>query len=102
MKIYRMSIVYGKPSETWFSEGAIFGYTRSDTFRSRSVKLDAKTAATWGNKNGITHEMVFGLMQHEFPAWTWIYDIANRKLQGYGDLPEDIKQAAMEEVNKRL
>lgn len=103
LKIYKLSqYKFSKPSKDWFGEGAIFGYTRIDNFKSMSVRLKPETAATWNQKNGITHEEVFGLMQLEIPAWTWIYDIGRHKLDGWGDIPQKIKETAMEEVMKKL
>lgn len=108
MKIYKISEKYekfSKPDPNWFGEGAIFGYTRTDNFKSYSVKLSPDVAATWNQKNGITHEEVFGLMQMEVSAFTWIYDIGRHLMTGYGwdeEVPIDIKESAMEEVFKRI
>jgi len=106
MKIYRIGNSFPKPSDNWFGKGSIFGYTRTDNFKSDSVRLAPEISATWGQKNGITHEEVFGLIQREIPAFTWIYDIGRNKMDGWGwdekGCTPEIKKSAMEEVMSKL
>ena len=104
MNWYKKATVFQKPSVGWFEKGAIFGYTRTDNLRSKSVYLKPEIAATWGQKNGITHEEVFGLMQQDLDVFTWIYDIENKKLDGVGFdiILRKVRSAAMAEVMARL
>jgi len=103
-QISKLSSRFPEPSKEWFGDGAIFGYTRTDNLKSRSVKLSPQIAATWGSKNGISHEEVFGLMQQEIDVFTWIYDIGRNKLDGVGFdfIPQKVKSAAWAEVKARL
>lgn len=51
-------------------------------------------------KNGITHNDVFYVAQFRREVFTWVYDIANSKFDGYGldHMPPDVQTAAMSEV----
>ena len=104
MNWYKKATIFQKPSSDWFEKGAIFGYTRIDNLKSKSVFLKPEVAATWGQKNGITHEEVFGLMQQEIDVFTWIYDIGTKRLDGYGFdiIPKEIRSAVLAEVYSKI
>ena len=103
MNWYKKAIYVNKfpsPDEDWFEKGAIFGYTETESLRSASIYLKPKIAATWGTKNGINHEEIFLLQQGDVDAFTWIYDIKRRKLDGIGFdiIPRNVRSAALSEA----
>ncbi len=106
MNWYKRAQKFSKPSPDWFEKGAIFGYTETDSLKSQSVYLPPEIAATWNQKNGINHEEVFGMMQNwaiTEGAFTWIYDIGKKKLDGYGFdiIPHEVKSAALAEAQTK-
>jgi hypothetical protein len=109
MRIYKKSKIEGLSDvSVLFPEGLIFGYTNSETLKSKSVYLEPKIAKSWGAKHGITHEEVFGI--RNLPnrvannIFTWAYDIKEKELNGVGidAMPRKVRSAAMSEVYAKL
>lgn len=105
MNWYRKAIRFSEPSPDWFGKGAIFGYTEISRLKSESIYLPPKIAATWNQKNGITHIEVFGrINEEEVGVYTWIYDIGKKEFDAHGleKMPPEVRNAAMAEIQTKL